>query len=147
MLEPDIYFDEALEKQRLRAMARNARQQLNYHKLNTERMIVPITISVKIREDLTIRDRFDWDLSKQYKSPYTFAQKLAEDLPLTQAQQEAIGNSIIEQIIEHIEKYTIQTRNRMPRGTEGNAANVPTCMQCNSILYGHDYCRACGVSL
>lgn len=147
MLDPDIFFDDALEKQRLRSSIKIPRQQPNYHKLNTERMIVPIVLNVSVRHNLIIRDRFDWDLSRQYRSPFLFAELLGESLGLTEEQKKTLASSIIEQIIEHIEKYTIQTRTRIPKKLEENAASNLTCLQCGSILYNNDICRACGVSL
>ena len=147
MLDPDIYFEEALEKQKIRQSIKCPRQQPNYHKLNIERMIVPIVLCVKIRPNLVIRDRFDWDLSKQYRNPYTFAQGLKEKLSLTDQEEQNISSCIFEQLIEHIERYTIQTRTRIPKKLEEHAANNLTCLQCNSILYSNDICRACGISL
>jgi SNF5 / SMARCB1 / INI1/PHD-finger len=147
MLDPDVYFEDTLEKQKLRSNVKCPRQQPNYHKLNTERMIVPITLCVKVKENLVIRDRFDWDLSKQYRSPYSFAKGLRSALSLSESEESEICNSILEQLIDHIERYTIQTRTRIPKKLEENAANNLTCLQCNSILYSNDICRACGVSL
>ena len=147
IIDPDVYFEDALEKQRLRSSIKCPRQQPNYNKLNTERMIVPITLNVRVRHNLVIRDRFDWDLSRPTKSPYIFAQKMGEALGLSESDQQEIADSILEQIITHIEKYTIQTRTRIPRKLEEHAANNMTCLQCDSILYSSDYCRACGVSL
>lgn len=147
MLDPEVYFEEALEKQKLRGNLRCPRQQPNYHKLNTERMIVPIVICVKVRPNLVIRDRFDWDLSKQYRSPCMFAKGLSQALGLEQSEEANISSAIFEQLIEHIERYTIQTRTRIPKKLEENAANNLTCLQCNSILYSNDICRACGISL
>ena len=147
MLDPDIFFDEALEKQKIRQSLKCPRQQPNYHKLNIERMIVPIVLCVKVRPNLVIRDRFDWDLSKQYRSPYIFARGLRERLNLTEQEEQNISSSIFEQLIEHIERYTIQTRTRIPKKLEEHAASNLTCLQCNSILYSNDICRACGISL
>ncbi|CAG9311048.1 unnamed protein product [Blepharisma stoltei] len=147
MLDPDIFFEDSMEKQRLRSSIKIPRQQPNYHKLNTERMIVPIVLNVSVRPNLIIRDRFDWDLSRQYRSPYVFVEQLGDSLGLSEDQKRALANSIIEQIIEHIEKYTIQTRTRIPKKLEENAASNLTCLQCGSILYNNDICRACGVSL
>jgi hypothetical protein len=147
MLDPDIYFEEALEKQKIRQSIKCPRQQPNYHKLNIERMIVPIVLCVKVRPNLVIRDRFDWDLSKQYRSPYVFARGLREKLGLTELEEQNIASSIFEQLIEHIERYTIQTRTRIPKKLEEHAASNLTCLQCNSILYSNDICRACGISL
>ena len=147
MLDPDIFFEEAFEKQKVRQGIKYPRQQPNYHKLNIERMIVPIVLCVKVRPNLVIRDRFDWDLSKQYRSPYIFARGLRERLNLTEQEEQNISNSIFEQLIEHIERYTIQTRTRIPKILEEHAASNLTCLQCNSILYSNDICRACGISL
>lgn len=147
MLDPEIYFEDALEKQKLRSSIKCPRQQPNYHKLNTERMIVPIVLCVKVKNDLVIRDRFDWDLGKQYRSPYLFAKGLREKLNLSDMEEANIASSIFEQLIEHIERYTIQTRTRIPKKLEEHAASNLTCLQCNSILYSNDICRACGVSL
>ena len=138
---------ESLEKQKVRSSIKFPRQQPNYHKLNTERMIVPIILCVKVRDDLVIRDRFDWDLSKQYRNPYIFAKGICNSLGLSEIEEANIVNSIFEQIIEHIERYTIQTRTRIPKKLEEHAANNLTCLQCSSILYSNDICRACGVSL
>ena len=142
-----MYFEEALEKQKVRSSVKCPRQQPNYHKLNIERMIVPIVLCVKVRPNLVIRDRFDWDLSKQYRSPYQFAKNMCESLGLGKAEESSIASSIFEQVIEHIERYTIQTRTRIPKKLEEHAASNLTCLQCNSILYSNDICRACGVSL
>ncbi|OMJ96271.1 hypothetical protein SteCoe_250 [Stentor coeruleus] len=147
MLDPDVFFEESLEKQKIRQNVKCPRQQPNYHKLNTERMIVPIVLCVKVRPNLVIRDRLDWDLSKQYRSPHSFAKGLKTFLNLTDAEEENIVVSIFEQLIEHIERYTIQTRTRIPKKLEEHAASNLTCLQCNSILYSNDICRACGVSL
>jgi hypothetical protein len=147
MLDPDIYFEDALEKQRLRSNIKYPRQHPNYHKLNIERYLVPIVLQIKVRSDLVIQDRFDWDLGDEYKSPYIFAQKLCSKLGLGQREEQAIASSILDQIIEHIDRYTIQTRTRIPKRIEEQAANNLTCLQCDSILYSHDICRACGVSL
>jgi hypothetical protein len=147
MLDPEIYFEEALEKQKLRLSVKCPRQQPNYHKLNIERMIVPIVLCIKVRPNLVIRDRFDWDLSKQYRNPFSFARGLKSALSLSDSEENSIVASIFEQLIEHIERYTIQTRTRIPKKLEEHAASNLTCLQCNSILYSNDICRACGVSL
>ena len=108
-------------------------------------MLVPIVLDLPIRTNLVIRDRFDWDLSDPYKNPYLFSQRLAEELNLNKKQRKNIAKTIIDQIIEHIIRFTVQTRTRIPKRFEEH--HNLTCMQCDSILYTNDICRACGVSL
>ena len=144
MLEPDVYLDDALESQRLRNSFKFARQTPNFQKLNNERMLIPITLHVQVNPTFVIKDHFDWDLSDQHKNPDLFAEKLAAALGLTNPEE--ISHQIYEQIIDHVEKYTVQTRTRIPRRLEDHTTNL-TCLNCDSILYSNDICRACGVSL
>lgn len=145
MLEPDVYLDDSLESQRLRSSFKFARQTPNFQKLSGERMLIPITLHIPITPTFTLRDRFDWDLSDPYKNPDVFAMNLSQSMGLDCA--EDISHQIYEQIIDHVEKYTVQTRTRIPRRLEEHAASNLTCLNCDSILYSNDICRACGVSL
>lgn len=145
MLEPDVYLDDSLESQRLRNSFKFARQTPNFQKLSAERMLIPITLHVQITPTFVLRDHFDWDLGDQHKNPDLFAENLAKALGLDDP--EDISRQIYEQIIDHVEKYTVQTRTRIPRRLEEHAASNLTCLNCDSILYSNDICRACGVSL
>lgn len=147
MIDPDAYFEDSLEKQRLRASLKFPRHVPNLHKLSLERQQVPIVLEVPVRPGLTLRDRFDWDLSDDHKSPFLFAKQLTERLGLPPAEEQRIATSILDQVIEHIEKYTVQTRTRLPRRLDDQSNSGLSCLQCGSVLYSDDICRACGVSL
>jgi hypothetical protein len=59
-------------------------------------MLVPIVLDLPVRQNLIIRDRFDWDLSDPYKSPYMFAKKLAEEMSLPKRVKHMISKTIID---------------------------------------------------
>lgn len=145
MIDPEVYLSDALDSQRQRNSFKVARQTPNFLKLSTERLVVPITLHLPITPTFVIRDHFDWDLAEGYRSVELFAEKLTAAVGLKD--KEEVSNQIYEQIVEHVEKYTVQQRTRTIRKPEDHTSNNVTCLNCDSILYSHDICRACGVSL
>ena len=144
MLEPEVYLEDSLTSQRLRSSIQFPRPTPNFQKLNNERMLVPITLLLQVTPTFTLRDHFDWDLSDQHKDPRVFAEKLTMAVGIDSAEQ--VSLQIYEQIMDHVERYTVQTRTRIGRRPEDQGGDL-TCLNCDSILYSSDICRACGVSL
>lgn len=144
MLEPEVYLEDSLTSQRLRCSLQFPRPTPNFQKLSNERMLVPITLHLQVTPTFTLRDHFDWDLGDQHKDPTVFAEKLALAVGIQCAEE--LSMQIYEQIVDHVERYTVQTRTRIGRRPEDQAGDL-TCLNCDSILYNSDICRACGVSL
>ena len=70
-------------------------------KLPQDKRIIPITLDVKLSEDFTLRDRFDWNLDTVSVTPTEFAEQLCEKLGLGQSAAQ-IADSILAQITESI---------------------------------------------
>ena len=144
MLEPEVYLEDALTSQRVRSSIQFPRSTPNFQKLSNERMLVPITLHLQITPTFTLLDHFDWDLGDQHKDPRVFAEKLSLAVGVDCAEQ--LSMQIYEQIVDHVERYTVQTRTRIGRRPEDQVGDL-TCLNCDSILYNCDKCRACGASL
>lgn len=105
---------------------------------------MPITLHLPITPTFTLCDHFDWDLGDPHKDPTLFSQKLTQAVGI--GSSEEIAMQIYEQVLDHVERFTVQTRTRIVRRFEDQGSDL-TCLNCDSILYSSDVCRACGVSL
>ena len=67
-----------------------------------------VEIDIPLDENTVIKDKFDWDLSKDKISPGDFAQDMVTHLRLPQECVEKIKYQILSQIMEHLKANTRQ---------------------------------------
>lgn len=67
-----------------------------------------IDIDIPLDENTIIKDKFDWDLSKDKLSPSDFSKELVEALGLAPEYGEKIKEQILSQIMQHIKTHTKQ---------------------------------------
>ena len=125
-------------------------QYLNFHNLNSEQKLVQITLTIKISDKCVIKNKMDWDLSEEKKSPELFSTyfidylaPLIKDKQLIESNKKNIKNQILEQLIEHLCKV-----NKFPKfhiikkPDELNGINQ-LCPYCRTIKYNENFCINC----
>lgn len=151
MIEPDLYIDEyyAMNHSHITKQQQNKYSNLNFTRLTSDRKLVSIKVDMLLKNDLNIRDRFEWDLNDEKKSPEIFARNLVSgleeliDADLIEYNYTSIKNQIYDQLLEHVEKNTFFPRLRLIKKENEAASNNQLCMNCNTIIYNQDYCLNC----
>lgn len=124
-------------------------QCLSFSNLTPEQKIVQITISIKISEKLLIKDKIEWNLAEEKKSPKVFSEILINTLSplikspkLVEQNKKAIRNQIYEQLIFHVCKV-----NQFPKfhviSKQSETGLNDTCANCGTIKYNEYYCVNC----
>lgn len=67
-----------------------------------------IDIDIPVDENTVIKDKFDWDLSKDKLSPTDFSRELVASLSLPAEYAEKMKEQILSQIMQHIKTHTKQ---------------------------------------
>jgi predicted Zn-ribbon and HTH transcriptional regulator len=151
MIEPDVYIDEyyRLNREYLSKPAKNKYSNLNFSRLTTDRKIVQVVFDILINEKLQVKDRIDWDLVEENRSPEIFANKLVDKLEgiidknLIDYNKNNIKNQILDQLLDHIEKNTFFPRLRLIKKENEASQNTQLCMNCNTVIYNPEYCVNC----
>jgi len=125
-------------------------QYLNFHHLNAEQKLVQITLTIKISDKCIIKDKIDWDLSEEKRSPELFSiyfidslASIIKDKELIELNKKNIRNQILEQLIEHLCKI-----NKFPKfhiikkPDELNGINE-LCPYCRTIKKNENFCVNC----
>ena len=125
---------------------------INLPKLSYEKKVCNVVINVRVNKNVTVRDRFDWDLNDYKLRPVDFSSCLCESLPESvwlnkedkQRTIKEMTNSILAQLTQHIEKNTFFPRVRFAKKEEDLVNIQGLCLNCDSRLLNPDQCIHCG---
>lgn len=94
------------KEERLRE--RESRPKLGLRRLTEDKKLVSIDIDIPLDENTVIKDKFDWDLTKDKVSPTDFSRELVNTLNLPADYAEKMKEQILSQIMQHIKTHTKQ---------------------------------------
>jgi len=151
MIDPDGYIDQfyIVNKEALAKPPKNRHSNFNYSRLSNENKLVQIKIEIKLKEDLIINERIDWDLTKEKKSAKIFGDKLVDGLidiideGLIEYNKENIKNQILDSLLLHVEKNTSLPRLHLIKKDNDIISNNQLCINCNTVIFNQEYCVNC----
>jgi hypothetical protein len=91
-----------------RQRERESRPKLGLRRLTEDKKLVSIDIDIPLDENTVIKDKFDWDLSKDKLSANDFARELVSALGLPSEYSDKMKEQILSQIMQHIKTHTKQ---------------------------------------
>lgn len=74
--------------------------------MTEDKKLVSVEIDIPLDDNIIIKDKFDWDLSKDKISPTDFAQEIVTILKLAPEYVDKIRYQILSQIMEHLKTNT-----------------------------------------
>lgn len=91
-----------------RQKERESRPKLGLRRLTEDKKLVSIDLDIPLDENTIIKDKFDWDLSKDKLSPTEFSKDLVSMLGLPTEYAQKMKEQILSQIMQHIKTHTRQ---------------------------------------
>lgn len=91
-----------------RQRERESRPKLGLRRLTEDKKLVSIDIDIPLDDSTVIKDKFDWDLSKDKLSATEFARELVHSLALPADYADKMKEQILSQIMQHIKTHTKQ---------------------------------------
>ena len=148
MIDPEGYICDYYEMNRdlLSLPPKQKFANVNFSRLNSDRKLAQVSISIMLNDKLIIKEKIDWDLQDEKKSPSTFAENFVENLKdiidptLIEYNITNIKNQILDGLLEHIEKNTYFPRLRLAK--KENEKNQ-ICLNCESVIFNQEYCVNC----
>lgn len=151
MIDPDFYIDEyyQINRENLSKPQKSKYMNLNFSRLTVDRKLVQLNVDILINHSLQVRERIEWDLVEESKSPEIFAEKLVNSLThiissdLVEFNKKNIKNQILDQLLDHIDKNTFFPRLRLIKKENEASQNNQLCMNCNTVIFNSEYCVNC----
>jgi ribosomal protein L40E len=150
MIDPDTYIDEYYQTN-LEALSRapkNKITNLNFSRLTTEKKVVNLCIQILLQDKLLIKERIDWDLNDEKKSPEKFATKIVEELKdiidpdLKDYNLRNIKNQILDGLLEQIDMHTFLPKLKLIK-KENEVVNNQVCLNCGTVIHNQEFCVNC----
>jgi ribosomal protein L40E len=148
MIDPEGYICDYYEINRdyLSHPPKMKFQNINFSKLSPEKKHAQVTISLMLNYKLIIKEKINWNLEDDRKSPYIFAKNFVDRLKdsiepdLIEFNITNIKNQILEGLLEHIDKNTYIPKLRLAKKEN---ENNQTCLNCDSVIFNQEYCVNC----
>lgn len=150
MIDPELRIDEYYKNKINELLKyRSKYTNLNFSRLPEDKKLVQLTIDVTFDSNLVIRDKIDWDLKEEKKSPDIFVRVLLENLKHAMTPESIeynrkfIRNQILDQLLEHVEKYSMLPKFKVVKRESETPGTNQLCDNCGTLIFNPDFCVNC----
>jgi hypothetical protein len=154
MIEPDLYIDsfEEIARTKLENSTNFRITTLNnFYRLTPEQKVIQVNISITLNENLVVKEKIDWDLNYEKRSPFEYAKRLVDELvksnvisqELLLVNIQSITNQIIDEILEYLKKFNNVPKTLIFKKEVDYLPSNSHCVYCDSVILNTESCVNC----